>query len=113
MINKRAITKKLDKHVSNFEFHHGISEIWSFIGDVNTYIDTKKPWTLSGKDLDNVLYNLAESLRIISALVFPIIPGKAEEIAKQLGLKSVPKFGDRPIKPGTKIKKGDYLFKRI
>ena len=48
---------------------------------------TKKPWTLSGKERDNVLYTLAESLRLISGLIYPVIPSKAEEIAKQIGLK--------------------------
>lgn len=100
----------LDKHVENFDFHHGIADIWSFISKVNQYVDDKKPWTLSGKERDNVLYTLAESLRLISGLIYPVIPSKSEEIVKQIGLKSVPKFKSKPIKSGTKIKKGAHLF---
>ncbi len=105
--------KDLDKYVENFQFHHGLDSIWSFIAKVNQYIDTKKPWTLSGKELNDVLYTLAESLRAISALVYPVIPSKAEEISKQLGLKAVPKLKDTKIKPGIKIKKGSHLFNKI
>ena len=100
----------IDKHIENFDFHHGISDIWSFISKVNQYVDDKKPWTLSGKEKNDVLYTLAESLKLISGLTYPIIPSKAEEIAKQIGLNFVPKFKSKPIKSGTKIKKGAHLF---
>ncbi len=105
--------KDLDKYVENFQFHHGLDSIWLFIARVNQYIDTKKPWTLSGKELNNVLYTLAESLRVISTLVYPIIPSKAEEISKQLGLKSVPKLKDPKINSGTKVKRGKHLFTKL
>ena len=62
---------------------------------------------------DNVLYTLAESLRLISGLIYPVIPSKAEEIAKQIGLKTIPKFKSSSIKSGTKISKGNHLFKKI
>ena len=32
----------LDKNVENFDFHHGIADIWSFISKVNQYVDDKK-----------------------------------------------------------------------
>ncbi len=102
----------LNKHVENFDFHHGIADIWAFISKVNQYVDDTKPWKLSGKEKDNVLYTLAESLRLISGLIYPVIPSKAEEIAKQLGLKSVPKFKSKSIKSGTKIKRGAHLFNK-
>ena len=100
----------LDKHIENFDFHRGVAEIWSFISKVNQYVDDKKPWTLSGKEKDDVLYTLAESLNLISALIYPVIPSKAEEISKQIGLNAVPKFKSKSIKAGTKIKKGAHLF---
>jgi len=102
----------LEKHVDNFDFHHGVAEIWSFISKVNQYVDDKKPWTLSGKEKDNVLYTLAESLRLISGLIYPVIPSTSREIVKQIGLKSIPKFKSSAIKSGIKIKKGAHLFEK-
>lgn len=114
-LKKRLETtySKLQNCVNNFDFHHGVAEIWGFASAVNEYIQDKKPWELSGRALDDVLYSLAEGLKELSALVHPVIPSKAEEIAKQLGLKTVPKFNSAPIKAGTKVKKSDHLFKRI
>ena len=105
--------KNLNESVTNFDFHHGIASVWKFIAKVNQYVDKTKPWTLDGKKKEKVLYNLAESLRLISALTYPIIPNASEEIAKQLGIKKVPLIKSASIKVGTKIKKGKHLFSKI
>ncbi|MDP6845540.1 MAG: class I tRNA ligase family protein, partial [Candidatus Nanoarchaeia archaeon] len=105
--------KKLKESIDNFEFHHGVAAVWKFIAKVNQYVDKTKPWTLEGKKKDKVLYNLAESLRLISAIIYPIIPNASEEIAKQIGLKKVPLIKSAPIKSGTKVKKGKHLFSKI
>lgn len=105
--------KKAFSSIEKLEFHHALEDIWAFITDVNNYIQQKQPWT-KPEDLNDILYTLAESLRIISALVYPFIPETAGKIAKQLGVK-VPKFSElkKQIKAGTKIKKGEILFKKI
>ena len=67
-----------------------IKTVWSFIGHANKYIDETAPWALA-KDpakkgsLAAVLYNLAESLRIISGLISPFLPQTAPKIWRQLG----------------------------
>ena len=118
--------KETGKHVEKIELHHALEKIFNFIGTCNKYVDENKPWELaksagdkrgtSNEKLKTVLYNLAECLRVISALVWPFIPESAEKIAKQLGLKAVPqlknlKFGQ--IKAGIKINKGEILFKKV
>ena len=108
--NYKKLLKNIDKNIEDFEFHMAVSNIWNFISSINEYIDMKKPWTLSGKEKENILYNLAESLKLICALIYPIIPSKSLEISKKLGLKNVPKFKSDKIKIGQKINKGEYLF---
>jgi methionyl-tRNA synthetase len=54
-------------------------------------VDDEKPWTLA-KDskeerLNAVLYDLAESLRIISILIAPVLPTAAHGIFDQLAWK--------------------------
>jgi methionyl-tRNA synthetase len=105
--------KKLNESIVNFDFHHGVAAIWKYISKVNQYVDKTKPWTLDGKKKEKVLYNLAESLRLISTLTYPIIPTASEEIVKQLGIKKVPLIKSDSIKVGTKIKKGKHLFSKI
>ena len=68
-----------------------IKTVWAFIGRANKYIDETAPWALAkdpGKkqELANVMYNLAESLRIIAVLISPFMPQTAERIWNQLGL---------------------------
>ncbi len=106
--------KKMFADIGKLKFHHALEDIWAFINIVNKYVDSNKPWTLKGDKLDSVLYNLSESLRIISALTWPFIPETAEKIAKQLGIK-VPKFSElkKPIKAGIRVKKGEILFKKV
>ncbi len=107
--------KNTDKYINNLEFHHALEEIWSFISSVNKYIDKKKPWA-NKKNANLCIYNSLESLRVISALVYPFIPETAEEIAKQLGLKQVPKLKNLKygkLKANSKLKKGKILFKKI
>jgi methionyl-tRNA synthetase len=95
------------------ELHHAIMEIFGFVRAVNKYINEKEPWKLEGKELEQVLYNLLESLKVISILISPFMPSTAEKLNKQLGVKAGTfkdlKFGKFSGKP----KKGEHLFTRI
>ena len=57
----------------------------------NELIDKQKPWTLAkdpgrSDELDAVLYELVESLRIIAILIAPVLPNAARGIFDQLNL---------------------------
>ncbi len=57
---------------------------------LNKYIDETMPWALAKDEakkdyLEAVLYNLLESIRILSVLLAPIIPDAAEKIAAVIG----------------------------
>ena len=62
---------------------------WVFITRINQYIDETAPFKIA-KDpeqagrLDEILYNLVESCRILAVLIWPIIPGTAQKIFDQL-----------------------------
>ncbi|MFC1454532.1 methionine--tRNA ligase [Candidatus Undinarchaeota archaeon] len=109
--------KKAEGHIDNIELNKATEVVWSFLKELNRYVNEKEPWVLAknkDKELDNVLYNLAEGLRVASGLVFPFIPESAEKIAGQFGI-AVPtfdelKWGD--LKPGTELKKGEILFEK-
>jgi len=115
--------RQASEHLDKFEFHHALEKIWNFVDHVNKYINDEKPWELAAKEdekskkrLCNVLYNCAESLRLISAMISPFIPATAEEIAKQLGLKEVPKLKRLrwgKLQVGTQTQKGAILFAKV
>jgi len=115
--------RHVSAHLEKFEFHHALEKIWEFVNHVNKHINDEKPWELATKEdakskehLHNILYNCAESLRLISALISPFMPATAEEIAKQLGIEKVPelkkiKWGK--LKTGTQVQKGTILFAKV
>ncbi|MEK6857281.1 MAG: methionine--tRNA ligase [Nanoarchaeota archaeon] len=111
---EKNLLEKLNPHIDKFEFHRALELIWEYIKSINKYINDSKPWTLTDqKRLATVLYNLIESLRIISLFVYPFMPSTAENIALQIGQK-ITSFKDAKYKKNTKgrISKGEILFKK-
>lgn len=112
-LSKNLNFAKIQAYVDNVELHHAINEIFAFIRSVNKYINEKEPWKLQGKELEQVVYNLLESLRVISILISPFMPSTSEKLNKQLG---VPPGMFKDLKFGKflgKPKKGEHLFKRV
>jgi methionyl-tRNA synthetase len=104
-------------------FHKALISIWEVIGKVNKYIDETAPWVLAKSDrarLATVIFHIVESLKIVSALIWPFMPGSAERLQDQLGLAKRGedlKLGDlyswgkeRPARP---MVKAPALFPRI
>jgi len=99
-----------------------IKVVWKFIGRANKYIDETLPWKLA-KDasqrqaLANVLYNLAESLRIVSILIAPFMPATALKIREQLKVSTELKLDDAEVfgllAANHVVGKPEQLFPRI
>ena len=66
-----------------------IATVFQFADTVNEYIASKQPWTLAKEqrdaELDAVLWNAAESVRIIAVLLSPVMPSSAAEILRRIG----------------------------
>ncbi|MDR3091496.1 MAG: methionine--tRNA ligase [Clostridiales bacterium] len=105
-------------------FSDALTEIWAFIRRANKYVDETRPWVLAKSPeksarLAGVLYNLAESLRIIAVLVSPFMTRCPSEIRRQIGASapalaewgSVEKFGALPR--DVRAAKGEPIFPRL
>ncbi|MFC1815528.1 methionine--tRNA ligase [Thermodesulfobacteriota bacterium] len=82
---------EFEKAMEIFAFQKALVAIWEFINQMNKYIDVNAPWVLakkktSRKQLEAVIYNLLEGLRIISGLIYPIMPETAATMQKHLGM---------------------------
>lgn len=112
-------------YMDNMKLSDSIKLVWSFISRTNKYIDETTPWVL-GKDearkaeLNRVLYDLVESLRVISVMIEPFIPTTARRIWAQLNLSQnfdeirisdIEGWGKTPV--GIQINKPEQLFPRI
>jgi methionyl-tRNA synthetase len=110
--------------ISKLEFSQALSLLGRAISRVNKYIDSSAPWKEKDKEiLSNILYTIAESLRLIAVYMFPFMPSSSEKIWKQLGIDEnieefIPKspqnwdWGGYNLS-GTQTSKGEPLFPRI
>ena len=113
------------RHFPALEFSKALSSVWELIGHLNRYIVANAPWELAKQPeaagrLDTVLYHLLESLRLIAALLRPVMPASALKMSEQLGLGLA--LWDQPLPqvlqwgrllPGGSLQKGPSLFPRI
>ncbi len=74
------------------EFSKALEAIWGFIGVLDRFIVERAPWNLAKSGdtakLADTLYTAAEALRIVTALVYPVIPESAAKIWAQLGFRT-------------------------
>lgn len=122
---EETITKTRD-HFAAFAFSRALEAIWALIGAVDKYLVEQKPWVLIKREDDAsqaqlwaTLYNAAEVLRIVSALVSPVLPKAAAEIWRQLGQESdlqdvrYDELEWGQLRPGSKLPGGDNVFPRL
>ena len=113
---------KVEAHMDEFHFNNALEEIWAVISRANKYIDEKMPWVLAKDEskkaeLDTVMSNLAEALRMISVLIIPYMHTTSDRMREQLGLTdSEPNWSDLQefrMMTGATVHKGDALFPRL
>ena len=116
-----GVADKVEAFVDKLNFSQAIEEIWKLVRRSNKYVDETMPWILAREGnterLNTVLYNLSESLRLISILIKPFMDKTSSEIRRQLGLKDEVKWADALtwglLKPETKTEKGQIIFPRL
>jgi methionyl-tRNA synthetase len=116
---------KYESLMQSFEFHKALMAVWEFIAQMNKMIDVTAPWVMakkksSQKQLAAVMYQLLEGLRIISGLIYPVMPGTAQKMQKYLGLDPAGAFYHinqlrnwNSLPSGTQLLKSIVLFPRI
>ena len=118
-----ALKPKTEELLDNLQFSLALTEIWKAISRTNKYIDETMPWILAKDEskkgrLAAVLYNLAESIRIVSILLQPFMPETPAKIWEQLAIdtdetswESAGQWG--VYKPTKPVKPGEIIFPRI
>ncbi|HNU94743.1 MAG TPA: methionine--tRNA ligase [Bacillota bacterium] len=118
------VIEKAADAFDGLDFQEGIAQVFRLVDAANKYVDEAAPWALARTDegrrrLGTVLYNLAESLRIATVALSPVLIRKAVEIWAQLGLSGEPsdagwdatRWGG--MAPGTRISRGEPVFPRF
>lgn len=117
------LTSKVDAFMDKTQINNALAEIFKVVSRANKYIDETAPWVL-GKDeskkarLASVLYNLLETIRIISTLLSAFMPATMPKIWEQIGAsendvtyENSSKFGVLPS--NVTVKRGEIIFPRI
>ena len=119
----KALRPAVDDYIEKTQLNNALAEIFKVVSRANKYIDETTPWVLA-KDENNkirlatVLYNLLDTIRIISTLLSAFMPTTMPSIWEQIGAskedvsyENAAKFGVLPL--DVTVKKGEVLFPRI
>ncbi len=112
------------ENFDQFQINRALKNVWELISVVNKYIVAHEPWVLA-KDpskkerLETVLYNSAETLRVICVLLAPVLIEGTSAIFSQLGLDEpseslrIDKLNWGGLRPGTPIGKLKSVYPRL
>ena len=117
-----------DKSICDLDFQGGINAIMDFCKRVNGYVTESEPWVVTKDasrkaELDEILYNTAESLRALAVLLHPVMPEVTTKLWVSLGaqeklgdismqrIDKVANWGQLPA--GSTVTKTDVLFPRL
>ena len=119
----KGLVAKVDEFMDKTQINNALAEIFKVVSRANKYIDETAPWVL-GKDeskkarLATVLYNLLETIRIVSTLLSNFMPTTMPKVWEQIGAaesdityENAGKFGVLPA--DVTVHRGDIIFPRI
>ncbi|HTD55955.1 MAG TPA: methionine--tRNA ligase subunit beta, partial [Silvibacterium sp.] len=108
----------------SLNFSKALEVLWSEIASIDADITGLAPWKIAAEGTDSsrlrlsgLLYEWAEAIRIITALVYPVIPDAAAKVWAQLGLGDIHTADLKNLtwgglKPGTKLAELGPVFPR-
>ena len=118
-----GLVAKVDEFMNKTQINNALAEIFKVVSRANKYIDETAPWVL-GKDeskkarLATVLYNLLETIRIVSTLLSNFMPTTMPKVWEQIGAaegdityENAGKFGVLPA--DVTVHRGEIIFPRI
>ncbi len=97
-----------------------LQDTWEIIRAVNKFIVEREPWALAKRPearalLETTLYGAADAVRVIAALIDPVMPEAAARIRGMLGISQEPwvALAAGTLAPGTRMGAIEPLFPRI
>lgn len=118
-----ALSGIVDEYIDKIQLNNALSEIFRVVSRANKYIDETAPWILAKDEakrprLASVLYNLLETIRIISTLLSAFMPTTMPKVWEQIGASesevsydNTASFGILPV--NVTVHRGEIIFPRI
>ena len=115
-----AVIATATRQIESFDFSGALRDVWSLISDLNKYIVTREPWALAKNPdrrpvLGATLGNSADVLRVVAALIEPVMPSTTARIRGMLGISPEGWVGLRAgtLPAGAKLGVIEPLFPRM
>jgi len=94
---------------------------WRLIGAANAHLEANEPWKMEpGAELDAVMGDALEVLRLVAVLASPAVPAACEQVWQRIGLSGSPSDQRLPAAAawgaypgGVAVVKGASLFPRL
>ena len=85
-----GVVERVRDLLDHAELSQALEVIWKLVRRLNQYVEESRPWDLAkdesqAGDLDGVLYNLAEGLRVTTLLLHPYLPDSSVRLLDALG----------------------------
>jgi methionyl-tRNA synthetase len=109
-------------HIKYYRLSNAIADALNLVRAANKFFNDTAPWTLSKKGekekLGGILYSCCEVLRIVSIILYPVMPRKMNELRTALGLTAETLTLENAqsffvLEPGTNIKIEKPIFPRL
>jgi methionyl-tRNA synthetase len=115
-----GIADAVAARIDEVEITSALDEVWRRIKRLNRYVQDEQPWQLAKDDseadhLDQVLYTLAEGLRVVSVLLHAFMPASAERLLTALGREDLSLDSARlgAVEGGATVGELGQLFPRV
>jgi methionyl-tRNA synthetase len=100
--------------------HDALDATWRLIRETNSFLEANEPWRMdAGPEVDAVMGDALEALRIVTILASPAIPNACDEAWRRIGLVGSPSSARLPdaaawggYPGGLPVEKGTPLFPR-
>ena len=113
----------VDDYLDKTQLNNALAEIFKVVSRANKYIDETAPWVLAKDEskkirLATVLYNLLDTIRIVSTLLSAFMPTTMPKVWEQIGAADTDVSYDNAATFGilpknVTVQKGDIIFPRI
>jgi methionyl-tRNA synthetase len=89
-------TSDYRRQMDAFALEAGVADAFRIVDAANEYIAETEPWTLErdpgqANRLSQVLFDVAEAVRVAAVLLLPVIPRSAAEILRRIGERADPR----------------------
>jgi len=93
----RSVVPRYLAAMDAYDFTAALEVVWELLAAVDGYVNEKAPWSVAKREgagsaqLQRILYNGLESLRLAALMVAPVMPAVAGRLLAQLGGADAPR----------------------